>query len=67
MSTWMKPTVRPWLSVSRPSSSICKRMLNTSRMRLLDLVEQHDLIGPAPHRLGQSPASRSRHSRGARR
>ena len=22
------------------------------RMRLLDLVEQHDLIGPAPHRLG---------------
>jgi hypothetical protein len=27
------------------------------RMRLLDLVEQHDLVGPPPHRLGQAPAS----------
>ena len=26
------------------------------RMRLLDLVEQHDLIGPPPHRLGQHAA-----------
>ena len=26
------------------------------RMRFLDLVEQHDLIGPAPHRLGQRSA-----------
>ncbi len=25
-------------------------------MRLLDLVEQHDLVGPAPHRLGQRAA-----------
>ena len=25
-------------------------------MRLLDLVEEHDLIGPAPHRLGQRAA-----------
>ena len=25
-------------------------------MRLLDLVEQHDLIGPTPHRLGKHPA-----------
>ena len=26
------------------------------RMRLLDLVEQHDLIGPPPHRFGQRAA-----------
>ena len=26
------------------------------RMRLFDFVEQHDLIGPAPHRLGQRAA-----------
>jgi hypothetical protein len=26
------------------------------RMRLLDLVEQHDLVGPPPHRLGQRAA-----------
>ena len=26
------------------------------RMRLLDLVEQHDLIGPPPHRLGERAA-----------
>ena len=26
------------------------------RMRLLDLVEEHDLIGPAPHRFGQRAA-----------
>ena len=25
-------------------------------VRLLDLVEQHDLVGPPPHRLGQRPA-----------
>ena len=25
------------------------------RMRLFDLVKQHDLIGPAPHRFGQDP------------
>src|SRR5205814_6901798 len=26
------------------------------KMRLFDLVEQHDLIGPAPHRLGERAA-----------
>ena len=56
MIVLVKSTVRPWPSVSRPSSSTCSRMLKTSRMRLLDLVEQDDLIGPAPHRLGQHAA-----------
>ena len=27
---FLKSTWRPWASVSRPSSSICRRMLNTS-------------------------------------
>ncbi len=27
---WRKSTVRPWASVSRPSSRICSRMLKTS-------------------------------------
>ena len=56
MIVLVKSTVRPWPSVSRPSSSTWRRMLKTSRMRLLDLVEQDDLIGPAPHRLGQHAA-----------
>ncbi len=29
-TVFLKFTVRPWLSVSRPSSSTCSRMLNTS-------------------------------------
>ena len=31
MIVLVKSTVWPWLSVSRPSSSTCSRMLNTSR------------------------------------
>ena len=30
MMVFLKSTVRPWLSVMRPSSRICSRMLNTS-------------------------------------
>ena len=56
ISTLRKSTVRPWPSVSRPSSSTCKQDVEHVRMRLLDLVEQHDLIGPPAHRFGQRAA-----------
>ena len=56
ISVLRKSTVRPCPSVRRPSSSTCSSTLKTSGMRLLDLVEQHDLIGPAPHRFGQRAA-----------
>ena len=56
ISVLRKSTVRPWPSVSRPSSSTCSSTLNTSGMRLLDLVEQHHLIRPPPHRLGERAA-----------
>ena len=56
ISTLRKSTVRPCPSVSRPSSSTCKQDVEHVRMRLLDLVEQHHLVGPPPHRLGQRPA-----------
>ena len=51
-----KSTVRPWESVIRPSSSTCSRVLKTSGVRLLDLVEQHDRVGLAAHRLGELAA-----------
>ena len=51
-----KSTVRPWPSVSRPSSSTCSRMSKTSGVRLLDLVEQDHRVRPAAHRLGQLAA-----------
>jgi hypothetical protein len=56
ISVLRKSTVRPWPSVRRPSSSTCSSTLKTSSMRLLDLVEQHHLIGPPPHRFGQHAA-----------
>ena len=56
MSTLRKSTVRPCPSVSRPSSSTCKQDVEDVGMRLLDLVEQHDLIGPPAHRFGQRAA-----------
>ena len=56
MTVFLKSTVRPCPSVSRPSSSTCSSTLNTSLMRLLDLVEQDHLIGPAAHGFGQHAA-----------
>ena len=56
MRVLRKSTVRPWPSVRRPSSSTCKQHVEDVGVRLLDLVEQHDLIGPAAHGFGQRPA-----------
>ena len=56
ISVLRKSTVWPCPSVSRPSSSTCKQDVEHVRMRLLDLVEQHDLIGPPPHRFGERAA-----------
>ncbi len=55
MTVFLKSTVRPWPSVSRPSSSSCSSTLKHLRVRLLDLVEEHDGVGPAPDRLGELP------------
>ena len=51
-----KSTVRPWPSVRRPSSSSWSRTLNTSGVRLLDLVQQHHRVRPPAHGLGQLAA-----------
>ena len=51
-----KSTVRPWPSVSRPSSSTCQQHVEHVRVGLLHLVEQHHRVRPAPHRLGQLTA-----------
>ena len=56
ISVLRKSTVRPCPSVSRPSSSTCKQHVEHVGMRLLDLVEQHHLIGPPPHRFGERAA-----------
>jgi len=46
----------PWPSVSRPSSMICSRMLNTSGCAFSISVEEDDRVGSAPHRFGQEAA-----------
>ena len=56
MTVLRKSTVRPCASVSRPSSRTCSRVLNTSGVRLLDLVEQHHRVRLAAHRLGELAA-----------
>ena len=56
MTVLRKSTVRPWPSVSRPSSSTCSSTLKTSGMRLLDLVEQNHRVGLAAHRFGEITA-----------
>ena len=48
-TAFLKSTVRPCASVRRPSSRICSRMLKTSAMRLLDLVEEEDGVRATPH------------------
>ena len=52
-TVFLKSTVRPLPSVSRPSSSSCSSTLSTSGCAFLNLVEQHDGVRPAPHRLGE--------------
>ena len=52
-TVFLKSTVRPLPSVSRPSSSSCSMHVEHFGVRLLDLVEEHDRVGPAAHRLGQ--------------
>jgi hypothetical protein len=49
----LKSTVRPCASVSRPSSRIWSRMLKTSLVCLLDLVEQEHGVRLAADRLCQ--------------
>ena len=56
MTVFLKSTVRPLPSVSRPSSMICKQHVEHIRMRLFDLVEQHHGIRPPPNLLGELPA-----------
>ena len=51
-----KSTVRPWPSVSRPSSSTCEQHVEHVRVRLLDLVEQDHGVRTAADRLGQLAA-----------
>ena len=52
-TVFLKSTVRPLPSVSRPSSSSWSRTFSTSGMRLLDLVEEHHRVRTPPHRLGE--------------
>ncbi len=56
MTVLVKSTVRPRPSVRRPSSNTPRKLSSTVAVRLLDLVEQDDLVGTAPHRLGELPA-----------
>ena len=52
----MKSTVRPWLSVSRPSSRICKQHVENVVVRLFDLVEEQHAVRPAAHGFGELAA-----------
>ena len=56
MMVFLKSTVRPWLSVMRPSSSTCSRMLNTSGWAFSTSSKQHHAVGLAPHGLGELAA-----------
>ena len=51
-----KSTVRPWPSVSRPSSSTCSRMSKTSGWAFSTSSSSTTEYGPAAHRLGQLAA-----------
>ena len=55
-TVFLKSTVRPWPSVRRPSSITCSSDVEHVGVGLLDLVEQHDRVGPAAHRLGELAA-----------
>ena len=66
ITVFLKFTVRPWPSVRRPSSSTCSSTLNTSVVRLLDLVEQQHAVGLAAHGFGQVAALLVAHVAGRR-
>ena len=55
ITVFLKSTVRPCPSVRRPSSSTWSSTFQTSRVRLLDLVEQHDRVRAPPHGLRELP------------
>ena len=56
MSVLRKSTVWPCPSVEPAVVEHLQQDVEHIRMRLLDLVEQDDLIGPAPHRFGERAA-----------
>ena len=56
MTVFLKSTVRPWPSVSRPSSRICSRTLNTSGWAFSISSNSMTAVGPAAHRLGELAA-----------
>ena len=51
-----KSTVRPWPSVSRPSSSTCSRMSKTSGCAFSTSSSSTTRVRTAPHRLGELAA-----------
>ena len=63
---FLKSTVRPWPSVSRPSSSICSITLNTSWCAFSISSNSTTRIGPPPHGFGQLPAFFVAHVSGRR-
>ena len=52
-TVFLKSTVRPLPSVSRPSSSSCSMHVQHFGMRLFDLVEEHDGVRPPAHGFGE--------------
>ena len=56
MTVFRKSTVRPCESVSRPSSRICSRMLNTSGCAFSISSNRITRVRPAAHRFGELPA-----------
>ena len=50
-TVFLKSTVRPLLSVSRPSSSSCRQHVQHFRVCLLDFVEQDDRVAAGVGRL----------------
>ena len=56
ITVFLKSTVRPCESVRRPSSRICRKHVEHVGVGLLDLVEEHDGVGLAPHGFGELAA-----------
>ena len=56
ITVFLKFTVRPWPSVSRPSSSTCRSTLKTSGCAFSISSRSTTRVGLAPHRLGELPA-----------
>ena len=56
MTVFLKLTVRPWPSVSRPSSSTCSSTLNTSRCAFSISSKRITAVRPAADGFGQPAA-----------